>query len=318
MRHFAAAAAKKNKGEASADGTPLTHQARKDAAKQHRRDRYESQQARLLRLRTRREGIPDVGKMKREFRGWFDKEVKYHEILESRARRNNEKWRIRVAAMVERLPVITPDVLPWEREYFDLRDYLATYGKEYPEETGFMFAPDKPEDHIVPTDEELLAGLPFTPAPRETEADATGFYQTRDRELKTRVYLAIKSDAEGNRSGPRWTLPSAIVRSDETMLQAAQRAVAECAGKDLELWCPGNAPMTVNYRVYGKNLPEEVKGGFVGEKIFYYRVQHDSGDVDEEQIKAAEDWGWLTRGEIVERVEGERGKHQAKFFHYML
>lgn len=260
MRHFAAA--KKSK-DAAADGDQkeglLTHQARKDAAKQQRRDTWDAKQARLQRLKTRRTGIATVGSMKKKFRAWFDKEVEYHEILESRTRRNNEKWRIRVAAMVERLPVITPDVLPWEREWFDLRDYLATYGKEYPEETGFMFAPDKPEDHIVLTDEELLAGLPFTPAPRETEADATGFLKTRDRELKTRVYLAIKSDAEGNKSGPRWTLPSAIVRNDETMLQAAQRAVLECAGKDLELWCPGNAPMTVNYRVYGKNLPQDFK-----------------------------------------------------------
>jgi large subunit ribosomal protein L46 len=161
------------------------------------------------------------------------------------------------------------------------------------------------------------AGLPFTPAPRETEADATGNVKTRDRQLKERVYLAVKTDAEGNKSGSRWTLPSAIAQNDETLLATAERAVSEALGKDLTLWCPSNAPMTVNFRVYNKHLPEEFRMNYYGEKIFYYRVQYDSGDVDEGALKA-DDYAWLTREEMTERVEEERGKHQAKFFHYML
>ena len=164
------------------------------------------------------------------------------------------------------------------------------------------------------------AALPFTPAPRETEADATGNIQTRDRQLKTSVFLGIKTNSEGNKSGPRWTLPSAIPTADETLLQTAQRAVEEVAGKELGLWCPSNAPMTVNFRVYNKNLPEDVRGNYYGEKIFYYRVQHDNGDVNEKTLKkgGVEDWGWLAKEEMVERVTEERGEHQAKFFHYML
>lgn len=171
------------------------------------------------------------------------------------------------------------------------------------------------------------AGLPFTPAPRETEADATGNIQTRDRQLKTSVFLGIKSDAEGNKSGPRWTLPSALAQSNETLLQTAQRAVQDVAGSDLKVWCPSNAPMTVNFRVYNKNLSEELRGDgdddnihYYGEKIFYYRVQYDSGDVNEKEIKKAnvDDWGWLANDEMVERVTEERGEHQAKFFRYML
>ena len=173
------------------------------------------------------------------------------------------------------------------------------------------------------------AGLPFTPAPRETAADASGDIRTRDRQLKTSVFLAIRSNAEGNASGPRWTLPSAIVAVDggdgggpETLLEAAKRAVAETAGSGLKLWCPGNAPMAANVRVYNPNLPEEFRGGCYGEKVLYYRVQHDAGDVDAESVMRAgggiDDWGWLSKKEIVERIEGERGGHQAKFFRYML
>ena len=93
------------------------------------------------------------------------------------------------------------------------------------------------------------AGLPFTPAPRETEADGTGDVRTLDRRLKTRVYLAVRTDREGNKNGPRWTLPSAIAENDETLLEAAERAVSDAVGKELVLWCPSNAPMAVNFRV---------------------------------------------------------------------
>ncbi len=176
----------------------------------------------------------------------------------------------------------------------------------------------------------FAAGLPFTPAPRETEADASGFLQTRNRRLKTSVFLSIKSNTENNLSGKsRWTLPSALadIHSDTTLLDVAQRAVSNVAGKELILWCPSNAPMAVNLRGYNPNLSSEFRQDYFGEKIFYYRVQYDSGDVNEEVMKkkvkeeeegGVEDWGWLTKEEIVERVTEERGTHQAKFFHYML
>ena len=166
---------------------------------------------------------------------------------------------------------------------------------------------------------QFLAGLPFTPAPRETEADASGDVKTLDRKLKTRLYLTIKSDAEGNLSGPRWTLPSTLAETNESLLAAAERAVSDSVGSDLKLWCPSNAPMAVNMRVYNDKLPESFRENYFGEKIFYYRVQYDNtgGGVDEAAMKA-DDYAWLTREEIVEKIEEERGKHQAKFFHFML
>ena len=78
--------------------------------------------------------------------------------------------------------------------------------------------------------------------------------------------------------------------------------------------------MGVNFRVYNKNLPEEFRQDYYGEKIFYYRVQWDNGDVSEEGLKngGVEDYAWLTKEEMVGKVIEERGPHQAKFFHYML
>ena len=132
-----------------------SYQARKNAAKQKRREAYETSQARLSRLSTRRDHSPrDV--LRSRFRSWYDGELAYHDHLLRSAKRAGKPWRIRVAVMVERIPVVTPDAEDWEREYANLRDWLWTYGKEYPEESGFMYAMDRPEDHVVPTDEELL------------------------------------------------------------------------------------------------------------------------------------------------------------------
>ena len=52
--------------------------------------------------------------------------------------------------------MVTPDEEEWEQDYNDLRDFLETFGKEYPAETGFMFAPDKSEDHVVESDEDMI------------------------------------------------------------------------------------------------------------------------------------------------------------------
>ena len=141
----------------SADDQPngLSYQARKDLAKQKRRETYARHQDRLEHLKTQRDDSPKDVK-KNAFRSWWDKEMMYHDVISRKAKKEGKPWKIRVAAMVERLPVVTPDTEQWEREYIDLRDYLWTFGKEYPEETGFMYAMDKEEDHIVPSDEELL------------------------------------------------------------------------------------------------------------------------------------------------------------------
>ncbi|KAL7462434.1 hypothetical protein ACHAXS_002813 [Conticribra weissflogii] len=330
-RTYSAAKPKTAKKHAADDTPPtLSYQARKDLAKQKRRDAYARKLARLDALKTRRDDKPDRGILKRTFMDWYSKEIEYHSILERKARQEGKPWKIRVAALVERLPVVTPDMEEWEREFVDLQEYLMTFGKVYPPETGLM-PEEREEDHVVMSDEEMLTLLPFTPAPRETEADATGDLKTRDRRLKTFLYLAVRTKNEGMLSdSPRWTLPSAIanVQADEkdgdealeTLLQTARRAVSTSIGNDLTLWCPSNAPVAINYRVYNKNLPEEFRGNYYGEKIFYYRVQWDSGDVDETSLdkNGVDDYAWLTKEEMLERVEGERGGHQAKFFKYLL
>merc|ERR1719401_397525 len=78
-RHFAAAAAKtKAKKTDAPDG--LSYKARKAAAKQRRREVYEAHQARLARVKIRRDASPKDVK-KKLFRSWWDNELAYHHTL---------------------------------------------------------------------------------------------------------------------------------------------------------------------------------------------------------------------------------------------
>lgn len=154
-RTFAAAAASNKKAKNTNNNNTPSYQDRKDIAKEKRRQTYNTKQLRLQNLKTRRDASPkDV--LKNKFRNWYDNELQYHNKLIRSAKKENKPWKIRVAVMVERIPVVTPDMEEWERNYINLRDYIWTYGKEYPEETGFMYDMDSDEDHIVPSDEELL------------------------------------------------------------------------------------------------------------------------------------------------------------------
>jgi hypothetical protein len=152
----------------------------------------------------------------------------------------------------------------------------------------------------------------FTPAPRETEADKSGDIQTLNRQLKTRVYLSIRNnDAQG------WHLPTASLKEDETFLDGAKRATEHVAGDELILRCFSNCPMGIDVVEYSDEEKEN-NGGFFGEKIFYMRVQHEDGDVKTSKVSKMEDWGWLAREEMVEKVTAEKRDEAALFYKYML
>jgi large subunit ribosomal protein L46 len=276
------------------------------ALKQKRRELYEASQKRMQKLQTRRNDR-DVGKRKSHFREWFDKRRIFQEIMDRKARQLNLDWTIQSAAILERLPVVTPDMHQWEIDYYNMKAYLEQFGKEYPDEIGF--SPGK--GPVYMTEEEILEMLPegFTPAPRVTQADETGNRKTLDRRLKSRVYLAVKD------TDNKWILPTATVKEDETLLDATKRAVSDAAGNELVLYCPSNCPMAVDMTVYSEE--NQKKLGVYGIKTFFMRVQYDEGKVNEEDNNGG-DYGWFDRDEMTERVREERGEHASKLYHYML
>ncbi len=75
-------------------------------------------------------------------------------MLESKAKQAKMGWTIKVATIIERIPVIIDDHPQWLKEYMDLRAYLDQFGKRYPKELM-----PEPKQKFAFTDEELLGGL---------------------------------------------------------------------------------------------------------------------------------------------------------------
>lgn len=277
--------------------------------KDRRRELYVARQDRKVRLKVRRAGKPKDQK-RNEFRSFFIRKKVDDEYMDRKARQANMNWQIQVAVLLERIPVVLPDKQDWEREYDKMKAHLNLFGKVYPKE----LVGNIDYDAIRPmTDEEVLAQLPFTPAPRETEADATGEVRTTNRKLKTNLYLVVQDGDDGV-----WQLPTVAIKNDddgETLLAAAKRAMVEKVGKQVEFWCPSNCPWSVDLTAFSPE--QQTKTGLYGTKTFFMKVQYDEGDVTEKEM-TVQDFAWLDRGEIVARVRQQQGDHLSQFYHYML
>lgn len=289
-----------------------TYKERKEAAKQKRREAWEQKEARLASLKTRRAGRPMMGQRRTSFQSWFDP-LKDKQLFDDRkARRDGLPWKVKVAAIVERLPLVIWDKPQWLRDYEELKQYLEFFGKEYPKELDWNKIPTEMDRPDV-TDEELIALLPegYTPSPRETEADCSGDVRTLDRKLKTRVFLAVQNNG-------KWTFPIGTAKESETLLDAAKRATAEAVGTDLALYCPSNCPMAVDTFVYTEEeRHKEMNSGYFGEKFFYFRVQRHEGDV-EESVMSVDNFAWLDKDEMTSRVKEQNEENLSKLLHYLL
>ncbi len=140
--------------------TSLDHyNAQKRAAKDRRAELYDVKVARAKKLKTRRDNNKK-NYNKNLFRSWFDPMTSRQNFLDREARRQGMKWNIKVSAMIERLPIITPDKHDWEKDYMDLHAKLSKYDNiRYPKEFGFA---DPMEQEIL-SDEELYGESMFKP-----------------------------------------------------------------------------------------------------------------------------------------------------------
>lgn len=128
------------------------YSAEKEAAKQHRINLYNAKIIRKEGLKTRQDQEKKNHK-KKQFRTWFDAMASNQAYLDREARRQGKQWKIKVAAMVERLPVVTPDRPQWELDFLNLKAELGRYdGIAYPKELGF---PDPIDDRVL-SEQELM------------------------------------------------------------------------------------------------------------------------------------------------------------------
>jgi large subunit ribosomal protein L46 len=286
-------------------GPALSYREEKKAAKDRRREIFEASVDRAEKVLTRREGR-DVGARRRIFNEWFEKKKVWNEIQDRKARQAGMEWKIDCALIVERLPVVFPDMAPWEKDWENLRDYLDSFGKDYPKELNLG---DRLPMGTFLTDEELFAQLPegYKPAPRVTEADENGDVKTLKRRLMERVYFLVQKDG-------RWTFPVVALKEDETFMDASKRAVVETVGEKMDIYYVSTCPLAVDMSILTEE--ERAKVGVYGTKTFFMKVQHD--EFDASLGKEYEDYAWLTRGEITDRMKEQDGDHASRFYHYVL
>jgi ADP-ribose pyrophosphatase YjhB (NUDIX family) len=280
---------------------------RKNAEKDRRRELYERSQERQQRLMIRREGKPR-SVMRKEFRDWFIARKVGDEYHTRKARQAGLGWKVQASAVLVRNAVVLPDMEPWEEEMDDLQSYLSQFGTVYPKD---LFDVDHDAEFAV-TLPDLLAQLPegYNPAPRETLADQEGNVRTTDRKLKTDVFLTVQTDPNGP-----WHFPTAALKEGETLLQAAQRALAEAVGsRSLEYWSLSNAPLSVLISKF-----EKEQSGLYGTQTFFLKLYYDEGKVTSNDLRGrVHDYAWLDREEIEERVKEQQSVDASKFYRYML
>lgn len=281
---------------------------KKRATKERRRALYEAKMARKAALPFRRSQNPPRDQKRRAFMSWFIRKKVHEEYMVRKARQAGLDWKIRVAVLLERIPIIFDDKETWETEYEDLRAYLDQFGKAYPKA---LMGVDPDAEVKALTDEDLIASLPpgFTPAPRETEADATGDVRTTDRKLKTNIYLAVQQPTSQD-SNAIWQFPTVDLNENENLLDAAKRALETQVGPSVEFWCPSNAPWAVDLVPYDSDSSERTTDGLYGIKTFFIKVQYDIGQVSEREMKV-KDYAWLDRAEAVEQLCGKPNQRQS-------
>lgn len=168
---------------------------------------------------------------------------------------------------------------------------------------------------LLPSETHLPRG--FTPAPRETEADNNGDVRTLDRRLKTWVYLTVNESVrtpEGEKN--QWRLPTVEVKGEETLLDAAKRAIREKVGDCMDIYYPSNCPMTMDMLIF-KDDERAKNGNAYGVKTFFMVVQYDDGKVTADDL-FVEDYAWFEKSELVQRIEEQEGEDKSKLYFYLL
>jgi hypothetical protein len=298
----------------------------KKSQKKYRTKLYQSKINRkqnILPNRRNKKSDPKLkNQKKKEFHNWFDIKRNNERYYMREARRLGKGWKVKVGIMLERLPVVTDEREDWELEYMYMK---ANYDRErsivYPKEIeGF----GDPMDKEVLTLEELMEQLPegYKPAPRITEDDKNNNIQSLNRKLAHRVYLTLR---ENDDSG--WSLP--IITMDqnensagngdvngESFVDSVKRYMKSNAmTKELTYRCLSNCPMGVDVIKYDNETGADTE--YFGEKIFYMRVQYEDGEVVN-KANSVDNWGWLERSEMVDRVKAEKGEDASLFYKYML
>lgn len=211
-------------------------------------------------------------------------------------------FRIVSASILHRYPVITKDMLPWEIDKHHVDMAIADKQNDYFNKLieGTEAAKLVSEEQMEP--EDILNTLPFTPAPRTTEADLSGERKTSDRKLQESLFLMVKR----NRETHQWQFPQGKRGDTESLRQTAERVGDRAYGK-VDRWYVSNVPM--GHLVYAYPEAVQLQRKQYGAQIFFYRCQMISERNFKLETRLYTDYAWVGRDEVAEYVDSETAEY---------
>lgn len=201
-------------------------------------------------------------------------------------------WRLASAAVIERYPVITPEVSDFESDYL-LGRFLEQQRCARPVSARlFMSEKDVQQGRSEPDMSDAHADM-YEPAGRVTQADRDGDMQSMQRALDERLYFVIRRNAQSK----HMQFPQVIATDDAVSMaeyaRVAFRSVTTMRSRP-KLHMLSHAPACHLQHVFGREYQE--KHDVYGLKIFFYRAMVLSGEIDE--VRNAEEFVWARESEL--------------------
>jgi len=225
-------------------------------------------------------------------------------------------WLLASAVCLERLPVVTPNLTPFQQKiktYYDQidlenslkSDHEVRHIADLEREAQRKASGDKLEAGVrtaLDDEDAWKAEIEAFTAPTSRSTSSDDDLRSVGRFLHRPLHLLIHRAYEGDVL--KWELPQALNSSGESMRDTAERALRDSVGKKLQIQFLGNAPWSFYKHYYSKSAQE--KTGRTGEKVFIFKAFYQGGEL---ALNKCKDFKWLLREEL---NKSEMSRHEKK------
>lgn len=200
-------------------------------------------------------------------------------------------WRLASAAMLERYPIVIPDMHPFDQEYSIGKFlYQQKHARPVPKE-AFLSERDRIEGRTEPSFVDPV-GDQYEPGPRITEADKTNDVRSLDRALAERLYFVVQSG-----KSERYVFPQIMADDDNVQMVAfAERALKAVTPPESRPKVHFIAPKPASYLEHVFPVEYQKSHQVYGVKIFFYRAILLRGSI--ETVRNAKDYAWARDVEL--------------------
>ena len=238
-----------------------------------------------------------------------------------------ERWDLLSAVCLERKPVITKELNDIEVKFSELLariEFESSYKSEHEvrkEEDKLRAELLKNQAAEVDLDHAAMQTAQdfedastdeyskFTPMSRVTEVDKTNNVNSPDRMLENHLLLIVHQKIGDQKI---WIMPQGLRVDGETMLQTAERVLHDTCGSSLKATFSANAPCGVYKYKYPKKILEKNENSPVGAKVFFFKAQRISGNVERDKLNN-KSFKWLGRRELEKELLPEYYKSVSQF-----